>query len=64
MYFKHQHPRRGEIVEAEINGGIERGRIIWIYGDDQLYLLEFDDNRYYKNLRYDVIDRSKIRLLD
>lgn len=63
MYFKHHHPRRGEIVEVAFPSGPQQGKIIWIYGDDQLYLLEFYDPKYYKSVRYDIIDSSIIKTL-
>lgn len=62
MYFRHQHPRRGEVVEVTFPDGPQQAKIIWIYGDNQ-YLLQFYDPLYYKSARYDIIDSSMIKTL-
>ena len=64
VFFKppRPHPRFGESVYVDIDNERQEGKIYWIYGPDQFFLIGFNDSRYIDGIRFEVIPSNRVKL--
>ncbi len=60
LTFKQIHPLRGKKITIRFNGKERIAEIVWIYGNNQYYLVKMNDNIHFDGARYEIVDKNTI----
>jgi len=59
-----RHPLAGKKVKVKTKNGVEVGKIIHVFGENQFYLVVITDYFYYMNRRFECVRGHNIKAIE